>query len=160
MRKVGQNCTTPPDHWDFGMELGWRLPIGIHPKFVPSQTPTNHPYSFLNHLVNSVPKRKKGLWSIGKHHLNWERKLLLKYWKPIRTLEAFQKVKVNVHIWTTPIWTNPNWINPIWTYPHFDQQNGSSPKILSPKWGWTNILELATPICLGVSPIGGQSNWS
>ena len=105
-----QNCTIPPDHWDFGMELGWRLPIGIHPKFMPSQTPTNHPYSFLNHLVNSVPKRKKGLRSFGK--LNCERKLLLKYWNSIRTLEAYQKVKVSVHIWTTPIWTYPIWTNP------------------------------------------------
>ena len=46
--------------------LGWnwdrRLPVGIHPKFVPSQTPTNHPFSFLNHIVDSVPKRKKALW--------------------------------------------------------------------------------------------------
>ena len=91
-----------------------RLPVGIHPKFVPSQTPTNHPYSFLNHIVNSVPKRKKGLWSIGKRNLNWKRNLLLKYWKLIRTLEVFEKVKVNVDICTTPNWTNP----------HFDEQNG------------------------------------
>ena len=144
LNRQRQNCTTPPDHWDFGMKLGWRLPIGIYPKFVQSQTPTNHPYSFLNHIVNSVPKRKKkGLWSIGKRNLNWKRNLLLKYWKSIRTLEVFEKVKVNVDICTTP-----NWTNPIWTNPHFDEQNGCSPKFLSPKWGYPNILKLATSICL------------
>jgi len=35
-----QNCTTPPDHWDFGIFLGWNSSVGIHPKFMPSQTPT------------------------------------------------------------------------------------------------------------------------
>ena len=80
---------------------------------------------------------------IGKGCYYW------KNWKSIINLEALKKVKVNVHIWTTRIWTTPNWTNPIWTSPHFDQRNGSCPKILSAKWGWTNILELATPICFG-----------
>ena len=30
--------------------------IGIHPKFVPSQTPTIHPYGFGRHFFSSVPK--------------------------------------------------------------------------------------------------------
>ena len=38
--------------------------------------------------------------------------------------------------------------------PHFDEQNGCSPKFLSPKWGYPNILKLATSICLV-----GQTNW-
>ena len=47
-----------------------------------------------------------------------------------------------------PIRLTPIEPTPFGQPPPYDQQNGSSPKFLSAR-GWTNILELATPNCLG-----------
>ena len=65
--------------------------IWFHPKAMPSQTPTNHPYGFFWNINTSAPKRK--FWNTKYLYLSSENKV----W------DLFKKVKVG-WVWLEIFW--------------------------------------------------------
>ena len=78
--------------------------VGIHPNFVPSQTPTIHPSRFVWHINCSVPKRK--VFSTSRYTIDIEL-LNLIFWIFVRHLswnsESFDKWKWKCVNW---LWNN------------------------------------------------------
>ena len=89
-----QNCTTPPDHWDFGIWLGW-MSISWDPSQLHAIPNPDHPPLRIFLTYQLFCTKKKCPW------LKLSFQIFLQYWDFIKSFKIFLFViLIEIFIWS------------------------------------------------------------